>query len=119
MLMVCSLYMFLLSFSPFFSLIEFRFTIYFSLSYHFSLSHLIGRAQQHPRGGMAGGIRGYFGSRTDGAVQLNPRSSTPIPDHDNYTRPGLPFGVKLDEYINKAADAQSEPGHPRGFRISN
>ena len=68
---------------------------------------------------MAAGIRGDFGSRADGAVQRNPGSSTPIPNHDNYTSPGIPFGVYLDEYINKAADAQAEPGLPRGFWISD
>ena len=66
---------------------------------------------------MAGGIRGCFGSRADGAAQRNPRSSSPIPGRDNYTRPGDPVGVKLDEYINKAADAQAEPGLPRRFWI--
>ena len=80
---------------------------------------MIGQAQPHARGAMAGWIRGYFGSRADGAVQLNPGSSTPIPDRDNSTRPGLPFGVKLDEYINKAADDQAEPGLPRGFWSSD
>ena len=68
---------------------------------------------------MAGGIRGNNGSRADGAVEHNPVSFTPIPDHDNYTRPGILVGVKLDEYINKAADAQAEPGLPRGFWISD
>ena len=93
--------------------------LFFFVTYDLTLSHVIGRAQQHPRGGMAGGIRGNFGSRADGAVQLDPRSSTPIPDRHNYIRPGHTFGVKLDEYIKMAADAQAEPGLPQGFSISD
>ena len=68
---------------------------------------------------MAGGIRGYYGSRADGAVQLNPGSSTPIHDRDNYSRRGLPVRVKLDESINKGADAQDETGLRRRFMISD
>ena len=83
------------------------------------MSPVIGRAQQHPRGGMAGGIRGYNGGRVVGADAITPRTSTPIPDRNAYLRPGLPLGVNHTEYINKAADAQSEPGLPRGFWISD
>ena len=68
---------------------------------------------------MAGAIRGYFGSRADGPAQLNPRSSTPIPERDNYTRPGLPFGFKLEEHIKSSADAQAEHGLRRGLWISD
>ena len=83
------------------------------------MSITIGRAKQHPRGGMAGGIRGNFGSRADGAAGLPPTNTTPTPDSNQYTRPGLPLGVNLSEYINKAAVAQAEPGLPRGFWISD
>ena len=68
---------------------------------------------------MAGGIRGYFGSRADGATELNPRSYNPIPNRDDYTRLGIGFGVKFDEYIRKAADAHAEPGLPLEFWMSD
>ena len=61
---------------------------------------------------------GEFCSGADGATLLIHRSSSPIPDRDNYNRPGVPPGVKLDEYINKAADAQAEHRLHRGFWIS-
>ena len=83
------------------------------------MSPVIVRAQQYPRGGMAGGIRGYNGGRVGGAAAITPRTSNPTPDLNPYTRPGLPLWVNLSEYINKAADAQAEPGLPRGFWISD
>ena len=83
------------------------------------MSSVIGPAKQHPRGGMAGGIWGYNRGRVGGAATITPRTSTPIPDRNPHTRPGLPLGVNLSEYINKAADAQSKPGLPRGFWISD
>ena len=83
------------------------------------MSHVIGPAKQHPRGGMAGGIRGYNGGRVGGAATITPRTSTPIPDRNPNLRPGLPFRVNLDEYFPKDADAQAEPGLPRGIWISD
>ena len=80
---------------------------------------MIGLAQQHPRGGMAGGIGGYYCSRAAGAVQLNPGSSSQIPNRVNYSRPGLPVGVELDDYIKKAGDAQAESGCAPGFWITD
>ena len=68
---------------------------------------------------MAGGIRGHIGSRFDGAAGLTHSTSTPIPIDDEQTRLGLPFQVKLNEYISKAAAAQAKPGLPRGFWIRN
>ena len=65
------------------------------------LAHPIGRGKQYPRGGKAGGIRGYFERRVDGAAGLARTTSTPTPDSNPYTRPGIPFGVHLDEYNNK------------------
>ena len=48
----------------------------------FLISHLIGRAKQNPRGGMKGGIRGYYGSRVAGGDAITPRTSIPIPDRN-------------------------------------
>ena len=76
------------------------------------MSHVTGRAKQHPRGGMPCGIRGSYGGRVGGADAITPRTSTPIPYRNPYTRPGLAFGVNLDEDINKAAEAQAETGLP-------
>ncbi len=47
------------------------------------------------------------------------RTSTPIPAHDPYFRPGLLLVVELDEYIKQAAAVQAEPGLPRGFTVTN
>ena len=67
---------------------------------------------------MTGGIRGYNAGRVGGAASITTRTSTPIPDRNTNLRRGLRLGVNLSEYINKAADAQHEPGLPRGFWIT-
>ena len=83
------------------------------------MSPVKGRAKQHPRGGMAGGIRGYNGGRVGGAATITPRTSTPTPDRNTNLRPGLPFRINIDEYFPKAADVQAEPGLDRGIWISD
>ena len=65
---------------------------------------------------------GYAGGAASAAptpFTNNPNPFTiPIPSID-YCRPGIPNNVYLDDYIPKAAAAQSSPGLPRGFWLTS
>ena len=86
---------------------------------------VLGCANESLKGGMGGGLRESVGggfredARRAPTAHTDSSTTTATPPGNPYSKPGIPLGVNLSEYIPKAADAQARPGLQRGVWISD